>query len=90
MESEQRQKIAELERELSGVDELHGKSMNIVSPVLFLLLKIAQFESTLARLQSSEQQIEELKSQLDDALGAEEILVQLTEKNMALTDVSNA
>jgi Asp-tRNA(Asn)/Glu-tRNA(Gln) amidotransferase C subunit len=47
----------------------------------------AQFETTLAKLQSSEQQIEELKSQLDDALGTEEILVQLTEKNMALADV---
>jgi dynactin 1 len=55
-----------------------------------VLSLIAQFESTLARLQSSEQQIEELKSQLDDALGAEEIRVQLNEKNMTLTDVSNA
>jgi hypothetical protein len=47
-----------------------------------------QFDSTLAKLQSAENQIEELKSQLDDALGAEEILVQLTEKNLALADVS--
>lgn len=46
-----------------------------------------QFELTLTKLQSAEAQIEELKLSLDDALGAEEMLVQLTEKNLALADV---
>ena len=38
-------------------------------------------------LQNAEQQVEELKMQLDDALGAEEILVQLTERNLMLSEV---
>lgn len=38
-------------------------------------------------LQNAEQQVEDLKLQLDDALGAEEILVQLTERNLMLSEV---
>jgi len=38
-------------------------------------------------LQNAEQQVEDLKIQLDDALGAEEILVQLTERNLMLSEV---
>ena len=38
-------------------------------------------------LQNAEQQVEELKLQLDDALGAEEMLVQLTERNLMLSEV---
>jgi dynactin 1 len=38
-------------------------------------------------LQNAEQQIEDLKLQLDDALGAEEMLVQLTERNLMLSEV---
>ena len=34
-------------------------------------------------------QIEDLKAQLDDALGAEDLLVQLTERNLMLGEVSN-
>ena len=48
---------------------------------------VAQYEQTLTRLQLSESQVEELKLQLDDALGAEEMLVGLTEKNLSLTEV---
>ncbi|KZS86748.1 hypothetical protein SISNIDRAFT_434236 [Sistotremastrum niveocremeum HHB9708] len=44
----------------------------------------AQYEMALTRLQSADEQIEELKEQLDDALGAEEMLVQLTERNLML------
>jgi len=38
-------------------------------------------------LQNAEQQVEDLKIQLDDALGAEEMLVQLTERNLMLSEV---
>ncbi|KAF5385085.1 hypothetical protein D9615_001067 [Tricholomella constricta] len=44
----------------------------------------SQYESTLIKLTNAEVQIEDLKLQLDDALGAEEMLVQLTERNLML------
>ncbi|TDL26403.1 dynactin [Rickenella mellea] len=66
-ETEQRHRINELERELSGVDDLHS-----------------QYDSALIKLSNAETQIEDLKLQLDDALGAEEMLVQLTERNLML------
>ncbi|KAI0071023.1 dynactin [Panus rudis PR-1116 ss-1] len=44
----------------------------------------AQYEETLIKLTNAETQIEDLKTQLDDALGAEEMLVQLTERNLEL------
>ncbi|KAN0135638.1 Dynein associated domain containing protein [Lactarius tabidus] len=43
-----------------------------------------QLESTLIKLANADTQIEDLKLQLDDALGAEEMLVQLTERNLML------
>ncbi|TFK42165.1 dynactin [Crucibulum laeve] len=66
-EAEQRRRIAEMESDITGLDELQ-----------------AQHEETLIRLSNSEQQIDDLKLQLDDALGAEEMLVQLTERNLML------
>ena len=48
---------------------------------------LAQYESTLIKLANAEIQIEDLKVQLDDALGAEEMLVQLTERNLMLGEV---
>lgn len=47
----------------------------------------AEHESTLIKLQNAEVQIEDLKAQLDDALGAEDLLVQLTERNLMLGEV---
>lgn len=49
---------------------------------------VAQYDSTLGKLSNAETQIEELKAQLDDALGAEEMLEQLTERNLVLGEVS--
>ena len=49
----------------------------------------AQYESTLIKLTNAEVQVEDLKLQLDDALGAEEMLVQLTERNLMLGEVSS-
>lgn len=36
---------------------------------------------------NADAQIEDLKDQLDDALGAEEMLVQLTDRNLMLSEV---
>ncbi|KAI0658356.1 dynactin [Cubamyces menziesii] len=66
-EQEQRRRIAEMEKDVTSLDDLQ-----------------AQYESTLIKLQNAEVQIEDLKAQLDDALGAEDLLVQLTERNLML------
>ncbi|TFK24263.1 dynactin [Coprinopsis marcescibilis] len=44
----------------------------------------AQYEETLIKLTNSESEIDSLKEQVDDALGAEDLLVQLTERNLEL------
>ncbi|KAG6889336.1 hypothetical protein C0995_001744 [Termitomyces sp. Mi166 len=66
-EQDQRRRIAEMEKDITGLDDLQS-----------------QYESTLIKLSNAEVQIEDLKLQLDDALGAEEMLVQLTERNLVL------
>ena len=48
---------------------------------------VAQHDEALFKLANAEVQVEELKAQLDDALGAEEMLVQLTERNLMLGEV---
>ena len=48
----------------------------------------AQLESTLIKLANADIQIEDLKMQLDDALGAEEMVVQLTERTLMLGEVT--
>ena len=47
----------------------------------------ASYETTLIQLTNAEIQVEDLKMQLDDALGAEEMLVKLTERNLELGEV---
>lgn len=46
----------------------------------------AQYEQASERLESAESLIEELKEQLDDALNAEEMLEDLTERNLVLSE----
>jgi len=53
-----------------------------------VILHLAQLESTLIKLANAETQIDDLKVQLDDALGAEDLLVQLTERNLMLGEVT--
>lgn len=48
----------------------------------------AQLESTLIKLANADTQIEDLKLQLDDALGAEDLVVQLTERTLMLGEVT--
>ncbi|KAJ7508441.1 dynactin [Mycena galericulata] len=66
-EQDQRRRIAEMEKDIVGLDELQSN-----------------YETTQIKLANAEIHIEDLKMQLDDALGAEEMLVQLTERNLML------
>ncbi|KAJ7695201.1 dynactin [Mycena rosella] len=66
-EQDQRRRIAEMEKDIVGLDDLQSN-----------------YETTQIKLANAEIQIEDLKMQLDDALGAEEMLVQLTERNLML------
>ena len=47
----------------------------------------SQYEEALIKLSNAESEIESLKEQVDDALGAEDLLVQLTERNLELGEV---
>ncbi|KAF6754161.1 dynactin [Ephemerocybe angulata] len=66
-EQDQRHRIAEMEKDVSTLDEVQ-----------------AQYEEALIKLSNAESEIEGLKLQIDDALGAEDLLVQLTERNLEL------
>ena len=82
---EQRRRIAEMEKDVTSLDEI--QSMYAYTPLLAMVLMpkyTAQYESTLVKLSNAEVQIEDLKVQLDDALGAEDLLVPLTERNLML------
>ncbi len=51
---------------------------------------VAEFDATLQRLANADVQIDSLKQQLDDAMGAEDMLVQLTERNLLLGEVRDS
>lgn len=57
--------------------------------MLYSLVNTAEYESILIKLTNAEVQVEDLKLQLDDAFGAEEMLVQLTERNLLLGEVGS-
>ncbi|KAF5376572.1 hypothetical protein D9757_008269 [Collybiopsis confluens] len=66
-DSEQKQRILEMERDIEGFDQLRQ-----------------EYELTQTKLSTADTQVEHLKVQLDDALGAEDMLVTLTERNLVL------
>ena len=47
---------------------------------------IAQYERVKEQLNNAETQIDDLKQRLDDSLGAEDLVEQLTEKNLTLNE----
>ena len=49
----------------------------------------SRLELSEAKLANAEAQVEDLKLQLDDALGAEDLLEQLTERNLLMSEVSD-
>lgn len=53
-----------------------------------VLTAAARLELSEAKLANAETQIEDLKIQLDDALGAEDMLEELTERNLQMSEVS--
>lgn len=48
---------------------------------------IGEYSVLMNELSIAEGQIEELKQQLDDSMGAEDMLEQLTERNLTLNEV---
>ena len=52
------------------------------------MLRTDRLELSEAKLQNAETQVEDLKIQLDDAMGAEDMLEQLTERNLQMGEVS--
>lgn len=56
-------------------------------PTWLSLSKSAQNDLLQSSLENAELQVEDLKIQLDDALGAEEMLELLTEKNLTMSEV---
>ncbi|KAG0150545.1 hypothetical protein CROQUDRAFT_38151 [Cronartium quercuum f. sp. fusiforme G11] len=69
-DSANRRKIADLEQELDLSAELQEGEYSVI----------------LNQLTIAESQIEELKQQLDDSMGAEDMLEQLTERNLTLNE----
>lgn len=84
-EREYKSKLAEIEKELSSQEELTSESAcSKTSPELIR----GRCELAEAKLENAETQVEDLKMQLDDALGAEDMLEELTERNLQMGEVS--
>ncbi|KAI9468505.1 MAG: dynein associated protein-domain-containing protein [Benjaminiella poitrasii] len=67
-------------------NELNQK-IKVLEQENYMLQEVkGQHEKTLERLATTETLVDDLKMQLDDALGAEELVDQLTEKNLNLTE----
>ncbi len=76
-----------MEKDVSGIENLQsGSSVRLITLHL-TIIQIASYDETVIKLANAEIQIEDLKLQLDDALGAEDMLVQLTERNLMLGEV---
>ncbi|RCI05266.1 hypothetical protein CU098_009430 [Rhizopus stolonifer] len=67
-------------------NELLDKVRNLEKETYELEEVKLQYEKTRDKLEMAEFTIEELKQRLDDALGAEDLVEQLTEKNLALAE----
>jgi len=91
-EQEHRIRLSELEKDTTGYTDLQGLFL-LPSSFLEIIFKfwhwytIVAYDEAVIKLNNAEQQIEDLKMQLDDALTAEDMLVQLTERNLMLGEV---
>ncbi len=88
-ERESRQRIAELEKDLRHSEDLLSQqdpSFDSVGLAADLPLS-AKYNTACVKLDSAEGQISDLKQQLDNALGAEEMLEQLTERTLFMGEV---
>lgn len=86
-------RLAELEKETGTNGDLRGMFNRTIrigvsrahQPIHALLARLEESEAALADAEAS---IEDLKAQLDNALGAEEMLEQLTERTLSMGEVS--
>ncbi|KAI9323317.1 dynein associated protein-domain-containing protein [Dichotomocladium elegans] len=67
-------------------EELNAKVKQLEEENYDLLEISVQYEKVKQKLDLAESQIEDLRQRLDDALGAEDLVEQLTEKNLQLTE----
>ncbi|KAJ3333966.1 hypothetical protein HDU76_000098 [Blyttiomyces sp. JEL0837] len=88
-EAEMKSKLEQLQRELSQSGENSGTTKELVlsSVSLFVLIvSSAEINRLREKLAKAESQIEELKATVDSALGAEEMIEYLSEKNGKLNE----
>lgn len=89
-EAEHKRHTADLEKELDLTSDLQGKDSSFIALSVHRSRSLpVMFDNNLVELERAEAQVEELKQQLDDALGAEDLLEQLTERNLTLSEVSD-
>jgi dynactin 1 len=93
-EQASRKRITDLEQELDLSAELQGESFSNVQGCFrrpytdFALFSWpGEYSVLLSQLETAENQVEELKQQLDASMGVEDMLEQLTERNLTLNEV---
>lgn len=88
-EAELNRKIKALEKENYELEEYKGK-INLQVWIYVKLepynTSLVQYEKVKDKLEHAELQIDDLKQRLDDALGAEDLVEQLTEQNLSLKE----
>lgn len=75
-----------MEKDVLDIEELRCTSRRMTF-FRHLTDFLASYDSTVIKLNNADVQIEDLKLQLDVALGAEDMIVDLTEQNLELKDV---
>lgn len=94
-ELEAKKKIEALEKELDLSSDLQGISVTLSPHHSFSLtcslpwgaLNVGDLDNMAVELEESEAKVEELKAQLDAAAEAQDMLEELTDRNMKLQDV---
>jgi len=96
-ESESKKKIEALEKELDLSSDLQGTQISFFSIHLLAMSleltglwgsRTGDLDNMAVELEESESKVEELKAQLDAASEAQDMLEELTDRNLKLQDVS--
>ena len=85
-DQEQRRRIGDMEKDVANFEDLQG-TIYLINISRGIKIWTVSFDETLIKLANAEQQVEDLKLQLDDALSAEDMVVRLTERNLFLGEV---
>ncbi len=72
---------------MDGFDEIQGEAHWFLIVPVSEYDRLGKYESTLGQLTNAEILIDELKAQLDAAAAADELLLQLTDRNDILDEV---